>query len=283
MQSLMLTDSRGDVVLTASSRELDPNREYWLNGEIKGWVGGYTMRGENQERAGHGSFPTTRTRSPRTLELPLRVHAESWAAANVEKRRLSALLADGESATLRVEESGVPALEAVVERTGEILPSRVSPSTFGLSVPLTAPDPVLYGDERVTFLHPMGTGIGLRYPLFSPAGVLNYGTGITSNDPVFNGGNVEAWPTYLVVGDFPGGARITVAGRTVEWPWPINRGAPLEVRMAGSVWIGGTNVTHRATVRQWSSIPPGGSVSPDFSPLQGGDGWCEVHHRDTYM
>lgn len=283
IQSLRLVDSRGDVVLAASSRELNPRAEYWVDSTPKGWYGGYEMRGTNTERIGHGSFPTARTRGSRTIEVAVKVHLESWAQANAEKRRISAALGDGEAGELYCAESGTPELMATVERTGEVLFGRVSPSTFRVSVPLTAPDSALYGPERVSFLQPVGTGVGLVYPLYAPDGVLDYGAGIVASDAVHNNGNATAWPTVLFVGDFPGGWRLTGDGKTVEWPWPTTHAAPVEVRMDGSIWIGASNVTHQASVREWMSIPPGGSLTPSLAPLQGGTGWAEVHHRDTYI
>ncbi|MDO5663550.1 MAG: hypothetical protein Q4G40_12705, partial [Brachybacterium sp.] len=210
----ILTDSRGDVVLKASSRELDPTAEYWIDGTPTGWIGGFSMDGENVKRLGHGEFHTSRTRTGRTLEVRAKIHLSTWEEGNAVKRHLSSALGDGEAGTLTGRESGVPELSATVERTGEVLVARVSPTTFTVSIPLLAPDPCLYGETQVIFLHPIGTGVGMEYPLYGPVSdpdgepVISYGTAIESQDPIANPGNAAAWPTFLVTGDFPSGFQI---------------------------------------------------------------------------
>lgn len=283
VQRFTLKNSRGDVVVKASSRELNPTSETWLDGTPSGWYGGYSMRGEDTENIDWGDFSTHRTPSARSLELRVHVHRATWEAANAEKRRLSAALVDGEVGELRGEESGVPALTAYVERKGEILFARQSPNSFTASIPLKAPDPRLYSDELKVFLHPVGLGRGLEYPLFAKSGVLTYGTALAERDSITNGGDATAYDSYLIVGDFPGGWRLTVGRKVIEWPWPTVLTAPVLVEMTGRIWIGDSNVTDQASVRQWAPLAPGATVTPSLTPLQGGTGWAEVRHRDTYI
>lgn len=270
------------VVATSGARgHLAPDAD--LLTDLSGWVGGVGVRGERTERSGHGEFPAPSFRTGRTITLGVSVEREDVAGIDAWQRTMSGLFADGGFGTLSVESSGLT-LSAEVQLDGEVKIEANRDYLWGnVQVPLHAPDPVLYGEERVTFLRPAATGVGLRFPLFSPNRILSFGSAVRGDDPVVNAGTVAAWPTFLVVGNFPGGVEITASGRTVAWPWPITTAAPVEIRMSGSVWIGDANVTAQATRREWSSIPPGGRIAPTFSPLQGGDGWCEVHHRDTYM
>lgn len=283
MTQALLTDSRG-VTISATTGEaghIDPDAT--LLTDLSGWYGGVGVRTHRTDRLTHGDFSPPSTRSSRTLTMGIQVQGDSALDLVEWERMVSGLFSDGARGEITVtSEAGI--LSTEVELDGEVKPVISEDFLWGeAEIPLYAPDPHLYGPEHVTFLRAAEAGVGLVYPLHAPSGVLSYGSAIRGADPVVNAGNAEAWPAFLVVGDFPGGASITVGGRSVVWPWPITHGAPVEVRMSGSIWIGDANATSRATRREWSSIPPGGSISPEFAPLQGGTGWCEVHHHDTYI
>ena len=287
IQSLRLLNSRGDAVLTASSREIDPSTEFWVDGTPKGWHGGYSMRGENMERLGHGAFPSVRTRSQRTLEVRVRTHFGSWDAANAVKRELSAALGDGEPGQLWFVETGAPELHTVVERTGEILLARVSPSTFTISIPLLAPDPSLWGEWRESTLQPIGSGVGFEFTPFSRdlgAGpVITFGTAVDTREWVWNDGNADSWPFFVVTADAPGGFAVSLGDHRVTYPWPTFADIPVTVDMAGAVTVGGMDQSHLLGERNWAPIPPHSIEVPKFEFLRGGTGWAVVRHRDTYI
>lgn len=278
-----LTDSVGVVFEGETGERGNPPVGTVVLTNLSGWAGGVGVRTNRVDRIVHGEFSGGATRSGRAITLGFATMTDTEGPLVAWERAASGLFSDAGSGTLVVE-SVLGTLEAAVELDGAVKPVINRDGLFGeVEIPLYAPDPHLYGPDRATFLRAAETGVGLVYPLYSPSGVLSYGSAIRGADPVVNAGNAEAWPVFLIVGDFPGGASITVGGRSVVWPWPITMSAPVEVRMSGSVWIGDANVTARATRREWSPIPPGGSISPEFAPLQGGTGWCEVHHRDTYI
>lgn len=252
-------------------------------GDVSGWHGGVAVAGTFADRLGHGQFPTRGRGGPRILSLSLSKWAPSDPEVEVFRRSMSGTLADGEDGVLTVDWDG-HALSATVQRDGEVSVSHDAGYATAL-LPLRAVDPFLYGEETVTFLHPIGTGVGLEYPLYGQQAdpVLSYGAAISAQDPISNPGNAEAWPRFLVVGDFPSGFQISIGGRVVMWPRSVVPQAPVTVDMAGSIWIGGANHTHRAGVTQWSSIPPGGTVYPEFTPIQFGSGWAEAHVRPTFI
>lgn len=280
IQKVLLTNSRGDIVLAASSRELDHRNEFWVDGTPTGWYGGFSMRGENEERLGHGSFPTTRTRSARTLEVKAKIKLDSWDHANYVKRQLSAALADGESGELTVEETGVPALTTVVERTGEVLTARTSPSAFTVSIPLTAPDPELYTPWRETTLQPVGAGVGLEFVPFSRGGVITFGSAVSTDEWIWNEGNAPSAPQFVITAA-SGGFAVGLDGKRVTYPHATFPDIPVTVDMAGAVYVGGVDQSHLLGERGWATVPPGGISVPTFEFLQGGTGWTKVRHRDT--
>lgn len=283
IQKVRLTNSRGDIALSASSRELDPSAEFWVDGTPTGWVGGFSMRGENEERLGHGSFPTKRFRSARALEVRARVALDSWDHANFVKRQLSAALGDGEAGELTVTEDGVPDLTAVVERTGEVLIARTSPTAFTVSIPLTAPNPELHGAWRESTVQPVGAGVGFEFVPFASSGVIAFGSAVSTDEWVWNEGNAPSAPVFEVTADAPGGFSVGLGTKRVTYPWPTFPDIPVVVDMAGAVTVGGVDQSHLLGERGWSTVPPRGIETPTFAFLQGGTGWAVVRHRDTYI
>lgn len=250
--------------------------------DVAGWYGGVGVRTEKTDRAGHGGWAGRAWRTGRSLTVKAHLEVDDPGQRDGVLRDLSAVLWDGGEGTLWATVDGLT-LSCPVKLDGEpgIVPVGLASATVQL--PLYSPDPWLYGVDLVSYARPVEAGIGLTFPLFSPAGVLSFGTALADAGAVTNAGTATAYPSFVVVGDFPGGFRLTVDGRTVEWPWPTTKVAPVQIESTGSVWIGDANVTSRASRREWASIPPGHTITPSLAALQGGDGWCETHHRDTYI
>lgn len=250
---------------------------------LVGWVAGVGVESERVSRSsGHGDFPAPTRRTGRTLTMSVLCERDSRAELWALEREFSGLFAEGGTGTLTVDQDG-SSLTTQVDLDGEPKPlTNLDAGYVSLEVPLHASDPVLYAPERVTTLHPVGVGVGLRYPLFA-GGVLDFGAGVTGDEVIQNLGNTTSYPIVWVYGDFPGGWHLTAGGRSIVWPWPTALTAPVRVDMSGSIWIGPDNVTHLASVRRWVSIPKHGSLSLTLAPIQGGSGWAEVHQRDTYL
>ena len=261
---------------------VDMLRGPWDMERVTGWFDTPGVRLETVDRLGHGEHTSNGRWSNRLVRITGLFHHDDCDDQQAERDRLAGLFHDGQAVEVRMVHGGLDLANDF--RLADEL--KVEPDTDTLSdfdMLLAAVDPFLYAPEQVTFLHPLGTGIGLEYPLFHRGGVLTFGTGVAADDPIRNEGNAESWPVFLVVGDFPGGFEITVSGRVITWPWPTTKARPVEVRMDGAIFEAGSNMTHRASRRDWVSIPPGGVIAPEFRALQGGEGWCEVHHRNTYI
>lgn len=285
VRTAVLADREGAPVLDLSDGRRGGESD-WIVEDVAGWYGGAGVRGEKVDRLQHGSHVARAWRDSRAMTIHGLVSCRDSDVRDREERRLSGVLWDGLFGELKCDDGdAVLASNVRLDAAPQIV--KVGTTALRFQVPLIADDPFLYAPEQVTFLHPVGTGIGLEYPLFhrdlGKGPVLTFGTGIAANDPIRNAGNAEAWPVFLVVGDFPGGFEITVNGKTITWPWPTTKARPVEVRMDGSIFEAGSNMTHRASRREWVNIPPGGVIAPEFRGLQGGEGWCEVHHRDTFI
>lgn len=271
-----VTVTFGDMVLSAVNRESD-----WVVEDLSGWFGGVGVKSDRTARLGHGDFSAPNLRTGRSMTLTL-VWVGDSVTRDYASRALSGIFGEGDvgEVTARVGDLTLTASEVTLD--GEIEVAEVGTLAVRAQVPLHAADPRLYAPIQESYLRPVGAGVGLEYALFA-SGVLSYGTAIRQDVAVTNNGSVTAYPTFWVGGDLPGGFRITANGKTVEWPWPVVASAPVRVESSGSIWIGDTNVTARATIRQWMPIVSGATIAPRFHALQGGDGWCRVMHQDAYI
>lgn len=261
---------------------------------LEGWYGGVGATTPVISLAGqHGAYLSPTLRGTRSLTLTL-TWVSSVDPSNLAYTRFSrfasGLAWDKGPYRMTVTE-GDAVLWTDVHLDGEIQHHPInasSESAFRVMIPLKA-DSFLYGPDRTTFLTPEGTGVGLEYDLFTNTEgedpILTYGEYIDIDEYVVNLGNATAYPSFLVVGDFPGGVGISAGRGTLEYPWPLTREAPLQIDASGSAWIGATNVTSRLSQRDFSEfqLRPGSGIAPAMYAIQGGSGYCEMHAWDTYI
>jgi hypothetical protein len=129
-----------------------------------------------------------------------------------------------------------------------------------------------------------GAGVRLRgFDVWRTAPVLTFGSAVDTDVLVWNDGNTDAWPVFTVHADAPGGFLLGLGDRVIEYTRPTWRDSPVRVDMTGEVLVSGFDQSQYLAAREWSSIAPGTFERPRFELLQGGTGWCEVSHRDTYI
>lgn len=279
-RSATLTPQRG-AAWHLSARPAPGDRRWYIE-DVTGWFGGSGVRTQVTASIDHGDFMAKPTREGRAFTLMGAVACASEELRDESERFISSVGWDGEELDLRCDD-GHRVLSSTVRLDAVPQIVEIGRTKLRFQIPLRSASPFLYADEQTSFLHPIGVGRGLEYPLFSKGSTLTYGTALAASESITNLGTATAHDSYLVVGDFPGGWRLTVGRRAIEWPWPTVLAAPVLVEMAGRIWIGSENVTHQASVRQWAPLAPGATVTPTLRPLQGGTGWAEARHRDTYM
>lgn len=267
----------------------DPAGDLWARfvlTDLAGWYGGVGVRGESMDRLGHGTIRGRSWRTGRALTLKGHVEVASPTDRDRVMRELSGLLWDGLAGTLSAVVDGL-ALSCPVTIDGEpgIVPTGVSSVT--VQVPLMSADPWLFGEWRTSILRPVEAGVGFEYSPFARdlgAGpIITYGTAIASDVVIWNDGNADSWPLFTVHADAPGGFLVGLGDRVVEYPRPVWRDAPVIVDMTGEVLVSGYDQSSFLSTRGWSSVAPGTMETPRFELLQGGSGWCDVSHRDTYI
>lgn len=265
-----------------------------------GSVGGESSppvwRGERQARLGSGWVLGPVTRDGRPIDVSGWAHvdggstAELRAAVRVLAASINSLWSDdygGLGEWLLVSDGDYYRSAAVRPEPGADWLVDTSLAHLGwlrFELHLLAPDPYLYGRPRPHTLPMTSEGVGLKFPWFAPvdAGFMAFGTPAHQPPLLVNNGNAPAWPVYEVRGDLPQGFTIEQAGRTVSFGEAVFAASPVTVDMAGRVLVAGVDRTSAATVREWASIPPGGTVEPALT-VPAGVASAQVTVRDTWM
>lgn len=273
----------GNEILRFSNLENDPQTKHILT-DLKGWFGGVGVKGEDQDRLGHGVYITRKHRAPRIMTLEATLVYADEAQRDIADRYVSGILGSGELGLLTATNGNLE-LHTEVVLDGDISHSYLGKNALRIQVPLKAPDPHLYAPVQDYQLFPAGAGTGLEYNLFSSGGVLTYGDFVQNSQLVVtNNGNTEAFPVFTTQGNFPGGVTITDGhGHTVELRTPIVSTSPVTIDMRGSVTRAGADISYLLTRRDWFSIPAGGHIQPSVSSLQEGDGFVDITLQDTYL
>lgn len=280
MITATLVDS-GGMTLSARYDHEDPGSgDTWLT-KLEGWSGGVSVKGEQLSRAGHGDFPLRGYRTRRTMTLGLVAERDSRQELWELERGLSGLFSDGGFGTMEVNQDG-QSLECVVELDGEVkVDVQLEGGYLTAEIPLTNPEPWLYGPWKRTQLKPQDLGIGLAFDLFSVGGVLTYGTDIDSSSLLWNDGNANSYPVFTVYADSAAGFRVRLGDNTIAWNRPTFKTTPIEIHWDGKVMVSGYDQSQYLSERNWAPIPPHSMETASFELLQGGSGWCDAAFRDT--
>lgn len=257
----------------------------WIVDDVAGWYGGSGVRGEVTAGLGHGDFVERGHREGRVLTLHGTVICESSDERDWQERNLSGMGWSGEWGTLTCDD-GNAELSARVRLDGAPQIVKVGTHALQFQLPLRSDTPFLHGDWRESTLEPIGSGIGVDFPLFTQGEdepVFTFGTAVDTTEYAWNDGNAESWPEFVVYADAPGGFAVSLGDKRVTFPWPTFPDMPVTVDMAGSVSVSGVDQSHMVGERGWAMIAPGAISSPSLTFLQGGTGWATVRHRDSYI
>jgi hypothetical protein len=252
---------------------------------LTGWDDGTNVRRNATVRpVSNGDFVEPYTFSARLISLSGTAVATSRGELQRMRDALTGILADGEYAEIRVETSASVRYAVVgIENKVEWVQQLDNVALFRLE--LYAPDPHIYGPERVVTLGATSeAGGGLTYPLSYP---LNYNAQNLQSltPPLNNAGNAKAWPRIKVTGDYYSGFTITDGkDRKITFSGPVTRAAPVEIDMGkGTAIQSGIDKSTLLSQRDWFSLLPGEILRPEFQPAQSASGWCDIIIRDTFI
>lgn len=272
-----LTMRSSKVPSRSSNFVLDPTA-------VTGWTDGSNVRRSATPRPiSHGDFPEKATLSARVISFSGTAVAATTQELQVMRDMFTGVLADGSYGELSVEtSSGLRFATVGLEGT----PSWVqqTDNVASWKIDFYAPDPRLYSaPNKITIGSASSTG-GLRYPLQYP---LRYGSdvGTVAASTITNLGNVEAWPIFVVTGDYFSGFEITDnLNRKVIYTGTVTMQAPVTIDMGrGAATQSGQDRSTLLTRRDWFSVAPNEVLRPGFTPAQSGNGWCDIIIRDTWI
>lgn len=250
---------------------------------IVGWTDGTTVRRDATPRATyHGDFREKATMSARVISLSGTAIAGSPSELQNLRDTLMGILADGGYTSISVSTSA-DTRYSTVGLEGTPSWTRFTDTSAVFKIDLYAPDPYLYGPEKI---FPSGANAvqgGLAFPLaypldFSPIGA-------SAADVVTNAGNVTSYPTFKVTGDYFSGFSLTdTLGNFVKFDGMVTYSSPVTISMGGGYALqNGIDKTTLVSRRDWFGIPPGEAIAPLFTPIQNGSGWCDIIYRDTWI
>jgi len=250
---------------------------------IVGWTDGTSVRRDATPRpTSHGDFSERATMSARVISLSGTAIAGSPSELQSLRDSLLGTLGNGNYGTLSVETTaGIRYATVGLEGTPSwtILTDNVA----AYKIDLYAPDPYLYGPERITPAGANSVQGGLAFPLAYP---LNYNIiGGDAAQVIANAGNAPAYPKFRVTGDYLSGFTLTDnLGNFVKYDGMVTFSAPVIIDMAGGyAHQNGVDKTTLVSRRDWFAIPPKSSIQPLFTPIQNGSGWCDIIYRDTWI
>lgn len=118
----------------------------------------------------------------------------------------------------------------------------------------------------------------------STSWVLDWGEGTPIGGSGSNEGNVTAYPTITVRGDWPSGFTISASGKRLTYSAPVHYSTPVVIDCKeGNVLVGGIDQTYKLTDRAWFAVEAGAFFQPTIRALGQSSGWAEIELSSTYI
>lgn len=252
---------------------------------VVGWFDGIETRRDTSTRVtGWGDFAEIGRLSSRLITISGTAVASSAAELRLMRDAFIGICADGGYKEFSLETS-VDTRYATVTRASKPLWTPLIDTAAAWSFDFYAPDPRVYGpEERLKVGDAKSATGGTSYPVEY---LIDYNSdaeagGVVS---VTNNGNVEAWPKFVINGEYNSGFSLSNGrGMEVRWDGYVTNAAPVTVDMiSGSVIQSGVDRSDLLSKRGWFSVQPGETLSPIFNAIQPGIGWCDIIFRDTWI
>lgn len=222
----------------------------------------------------------------RSYRNPLASTITGWAQGTtvagtaVSRRAFIGLLPGGVQDTLTITDLDGLVLTATVELGAAPKATPADGVNFDWQLTLSAADPYLYGPPATSSTGLPSASGGLDYVTtggldYVTTGGLHYGTpGSTGLIQLTNAGTAEAWPLFTVYGPTDAntltvpGVTNSATGQQLSFFSILNQGDVLAIDSNPrhrSVLLNGVSYRRFLTTAQWFSIPPGASVSVQFT------------------
>lgn len=251
---------------------------------LTGWYDGVDVRRDITVRpTSWGDFSEGGRMAARVIAVSGTAIAKTSRQLGEMRDQFTSILSDGTYKEMSLQDSsGTRYAEVGLE--GAPVWLRQSDTVASWRIALYAPDPRILGGVQRINIGEGGGEYGLQYPLVYP---LNYDLSVDSKvfKTITNDGNVDSWPEFKVTGNYAKGFSISNGrNHTVSYSGMVTTQAPVVIDMAkGTAIQNGVDKTILMKKREWFSIPPGGSIRPEFKSTVVGTGWCDIIYRDTWI
>lgn len=256
--------------------ELDPDA-------ISGWFDGPGTKASTTPRpTSWGDFTEPAYKNSRLITVTGTAIARNNVELQEMRDDLMSVYSDGTLGEIRVL-NGAGTRYAYVRMEGTPRWVQLLDNAATWKLELYAPDPRIYGLEKRITLNDSTVSGGLDYPLDFP---IDFESPTPPESlQIFNNGNVEAWPKFVVTGDYYSGFEITNGNsKKIRYEGMVTQAAPVTIDLgAGTAIQNGVDNSNLLSRRDWFSIPPNSSIQPMFYPIQDAFGWCDILYRDTWI
>lgn len=263
----------------------------WRYTNVTGWyLGGVGFRTAFEPYPNaHGAHDAPVYRDPRVIGVEGFLVAETPALGKHACDTLNATLADGRLGTFAIDDPDIGYREAKVRLSGTDGDYWNANQVNKFLLQFTATDPRKYGPlVSAPGATPSKGPEGLTFPLFEPAGTLDFGAGGRSGKvTVDNPGTADTDVVITANGPHLGGVQFTKVGtgERLIFPKDIPSGAELRLDSAtGRATLNGADRTGQLTRLEFWKVPAKGSVQVALTPLgpAGQAGTYEVSAQPAY-
>lgn len=244
--------------------------------DTPGWEEGAEVDYASVARGGsHGTFSTPVWERARPFAIEGRAECVDHLSMVRLQREMRAAVSGGVQERMYIGHEGDVTLWADAHITARPSFIPVMPTIFDFRLSFEAPDAFRYGETSTasTTFATDAVGVGLVFPLFDPADVLDFGPVPTSDGSatVVNNGSASASPVFTVAGPTPvGGFSITDlgSGERLRFLGVVPDGSTLVLDASdGSVVLNGTADRSSDLISsRWPSVAPGSQVTYRFAP-----------------
>lgn len=278
-----ITVTLGDVVLT-SHLNFQLEQQFNLDPTgISGWLDGTSTRRLTTARPnGNGDFVERSYMDSRIISLSGVAMAKTPAAIRNLRDIFMGIFSNGGYREISVQ-LGSEVRYATAGLEGKPSWIVLNDNNAAWKIDLYAPDPFIYGAEKIVQTEANVTSGAMAYPLTY---VLDYSLiKPEAAQSISNRGNAEAWPKFRVVGNYYSGFTISNnLNKKVTYNGLVTTQSAVTIDMAtGTAMQNGVDKTTLVSDRGWFSIAPQETIRPSFIPIQNGSGWCDIIYRDTWI
>lgn len=270
----------------SAKRYGDPSQQYVFDPDaIVGWDDTPDIKRTATERPmAHGDFASRGFYGARLVTITGHALADGPRTLYMMRDRLVSYLQDGQEHEITVLK-GEELRSMKISQGSSLSWVQMFDHYAKWKVDLYAADPRMYGRPKFAQSKSQTSeNLALEYPITYP---LDFGSDEeVSTTTITNDGNSPSWPIYTVDTYLPNGFSIINGANKITFGGAVTGGAPVIIdTFKGTATVDGFDRTYQLIQRDWTPIPPYGSLTVDFKPLGGQESaaWADITWRDTWL